>query len=238
LKILALDTATENCSVALWIDGTLVQKEMEVERGHAGLILTMIDELLAQSDIRLSSLDAIAFGRGPGSFTGVRLAVSVTQGLAFGADLPVVPVSDLQAVAQRTLTSAPERSSVVRHVLVCNDARMHEVYWGCFQQSVEGLMMPFGPERVSKPAEVHLPDTWRGTPVVGAGRGFAPYSDTLRNNLAMSSIEQTLLPRAADIVLLAVAEVVSGRTIAAEEAVPVYLRDDVAKPAPNPLKEL
>jgi tRNA threonylcarbamoyladenosine biosynthesis protein TsaB len=235
LKVLALDTATENCSAALWIDGTVLQQEAEVARGHAGLILTMIDELLTQSAIALSSLDAIAFGCGPGSFTGVRLAASVTQGLAFGADLPVVPVSDLQAVAQRTLTSVPAGSSAPRHVLVCNDARMHEVYWGCFQQSDEGLMMPFGPERVSKPMDVHLPDTWAGLQVTGAGHGFAAYSDAFRNNpaIVLSRIDRTLLPRAADIVLLAVAEVSSGRTITAAQAAPVYLRDDVAKPAPN-----
>jgi tRNA threonylcarbamoyladenosine biosynthesis protein TsaB len=235
LKVLALDTATENCSVALWTDGTLVQNEVEVDRGHAALILTMVDDLLSQAALQLSSLDAIAFGRGPGSFTGVRLAASVTQGLAFGANLPVVPVSDLQAVAQRTLTCAPDGSSAAHRVLVCNDARMNEVYWGCFQQSADGLMLPVGPEKVSKPMDVCLPDAWRETTVIGAGRGFAAYSDALRNNLAtaLSRIDQTLLPRAAEIARLAVAEVAAGRTISAQQAVPVYLRDDVARPAPN-----
>jgi tRNA threonylcarbamoyladenosine biosynthesis protein TsaB len=239
LKILALDTATENCSAALWIDGSLIQKEVEVERGHANLILTMVDELLVNAGVTLTALTAIAFGRGPGSFTGVRLAASVTQGLAFGANLPVVPISDLQAVAQRTLTRPPNGSSAPRHVLVCNDARMSEVYWGCFQQSSDAgalaLMTPVGPERVSKPTDVVLPDAWRETLVYGAGRGFAAYAQTLCNKLStdLSNIYNTLLPAAAEIALLAVPEVAVGRTVAAEEAIPVYLRDDVAKPAPS-----
>lgn len=233
MKILALDTATENCSAALWIEGTLLQREVEAERGHANLILTMIDEVLAESAVSLTALDAIAFGRGPGSFTGVRLAASVTQGLAFGADLPVVPVSDLLAVAQRTLTRSPDAYAVARNVIVCNDARMHEVYWGCFQQSGPGLMRSFGPERVSKPSDVKLPSEWQGTLVDAAGRGFRAYKDELGIALepVLNRIDMTLLPRAAEIALLAVSEVSSGRTVAAEEAIPTYLRDDVAKPA-------
>jgi tRNA threonylcarbamoyladenosine biosynthesis protein TsaB len=219
LKILALDTATENCSAALWINGSLVQREAEAERGHAELILTMIDELLKESATRLSDLTAIAFGRGPGSFTGVRLAASVTQGLAFGAGVPVVPVSDLRAVAQRVAT---------KHVLVCNDARMQEVYWGCFELGPDGLMQPMTVERVSKPADVQLPPGWKGT---GAGRGFAAYT-LLQERLAdqLSNIESAVLPRAREVVLLAVEEVRGGRLQPPESAVPTYIRDDVAKP--------
>ena len=229
MKILALDTATENCSAALWVDGSLLQREVEVPRGHAELILTMIDELLAQSATPLAGLDAIAFGRGPGSFTGVRLAASVTQGLAFGADLPVVPISDLQAVAQRSLSYIT--NDAVHHFLVCNDARMHEVYWACFEQGPEGLMTPAGIERVSKPADVHLPSEWAGTLVSAAGRGFAAYTE-LRERLlpTLTDINVNLLPGAGEIAALAVVEVRGGRVLPAEEAVPVYLRDDVARP--------
>src|SRR5215471_20739137 len=147
MKILALDTATEGCSAALLVDGDVRVRELELARGHAERILGLVDELLAEGGITLQALDAIAFGRGPGGFTGVRLAASVTQGLAFGAGLPVVPVSDLLAVAQRA-----SLVTTARHILVCNDARMHEVYWGYFQRSAAGLMAAFGPERVSKPS--------------------------------------------------------------------------------------
>ena len=231
MKILALDTATENCSAALWVDGRLTQRELEVPRGHADLILTMVDELLGEAATKLPSLDAIAFGRGPGSFTGVRLAASVTQGLAFGADLPVVPISDLRAVAQRAVTLAHGENAAPRHVLVCNDARMQEVYWACFELGADGLMTPVGTERVSKPADVRLPDAWKGAAVVGAGRGFAAYGE-LRGNLAqrLTNVDANVLPGAHEIARLAVPEVRAGHAMAPEQAVPVYLRDDVAKP--------
>jgi tRNA threonylcarbamoyladenosine biosynthesis protein TsaB len=235
LKILALDTATENCSAALWSDGALIHREVEVERGHADLILSMVDELLAESATPLTALDAIAFGRGPGSFTGVRLAASVTQGLAFGAGVPVVPISDLLAVAQRALSRILGTANAApRHVLVCNDARMHEVYWGCFQQSKdESLMTAFGPERVSKPADVTLPPEWAGASVEGAGRGFKAYAAQLGANLtsALRIVDCTLLPGAVEIATLAAREVSAGRTVTAAQAIPVYIRDDVAKPA-------
>jgi tRNA threonylcarbamoyladenosine biosynthesis protein TsaB len=222
LKILALDTATENCSAALWVEGNVLQREVEAERGHAELILSMIDELLRESAIRLADLDAIAFGRGPGSFTGVRLAASVTQGLAFGAGVPVVAVSDLQAVAQRAAS---------QYVLVCNDARMQEVYWACFELGPDGSMLPSGSERVSKPSEVRLPSEWAGHSVTGAGRGFTAYP-SLRERLAdqLTNIDGTLLPRAREVALLAVDEVRVGRVLPAQDAVPVYIRDDVARP--------
>lgn len=229
MKILALDTATEGCSAALWIDGSVIQREVEVERGHAALILAMIDELLREAAAQLAGLDAIAFGRGPGSFTGVRLAASVTQGLAFGADVPVVPISDLRAVAQRAAALNPDPA--VRHILVCNDARMHEVYWACFDQSSDGLMIPAGMEQVSKPSDVQVPLEWAGTPIGGAGRGFAAYAELRRRLIpALTNIDDTVLPGAAQIASLAVAEVRAGRVLPAELAIPVYLRDEVARP--------
>ena len=224
VRILAIDTATEGCSAAVLVEDSVTSRGVEMERGHAERILLMVDELIAEAGISLSQLDAIAFGRGPGSFTGVRLAASVTQGLAFGAGLPVVPVSDLRAVAQRLRGSGP-----VTRVLVCNDARMREVYWGCFEVAADGLMQSVGEEHVGPPGSVWLPSDWQA--VQGAGRGFAAY-DELRATLAtrLTSVDDRLLPHAADIAVLAAGEARANRLQTAEQALPVYLRDDVARP--------
>jgi len=228
VRILALDTATENCSVALLIGGRLIAREQLLEHGHAEHILPMADELLREADVSLGALSAIAFGRGPGSFTGVRLAASVTQGLAFGAGLPVVPISDLRALAQRVM----ELDAAVTRVLVCNDARMHEVYWGCFERPASGgFAAAVQDEQVGKPAAVTLPGSWSGThgAVHAAGSGFAAYPE-LRSALGahLDRVHDGLLPRAAEIARLAGPEVASGRVLPAEQALPVYLRDDVA----------
>jgi tRNA threonylcarbamoyladenosine biosynthesis protein TsaB len=228
VKILALDTATGNCSAALLIDGQRTARERLLERGHADNILGMIDEVLAEANASLAGLTAIAFGRGPGSFTGVRLAASVTQGLAHGGGVPVVPVSDLAAVAQRVFAD----DVTAQRVLVCNDARMREVYWGCFARSAEGLAAPAGDERVSDPRLVAMPAGWSpGPDLRGAGTGFTAYPQ-LRDALSpLLAGVRDLYPRAVEIALLAVPEVIAGRLLSAEDALPVYLRDDVAYPA-------
>jgi universal bacterial protein YeaZ len=224
MRLLALDTATECCSVALLDGERITSREAELGRGHADRVLPMVDELLAGAELRLDDLDAIAFGRGPGGFTGVRLAASIAQGLAFGAGVPVVPVSDLQAVAQRAMDAD---ASVVR-VLVCNDARMQEVYWGCFERGEDGLARAAGPERVGRPETVEPPSHWNGA-VHGAGRGFRVYPQ-LEARVGFAGLYPDLLPRAVEIARLAVPEVLAGRTVAPEHAVPVYLRDEVATP--------
>jgi tRNA threonylcarbamoyladenosine biosynthesis protein TsaB len=231
VNILALDTATESCSAALLLDGRLLQREQRLERGHADAILPMVDALLTEAGIALSALAAIAFGRGPGAFTGVRLAASVTQGLAFGARLPVVPVSDLQALAQRSL----DEDRTIGRVLVCADARMREVYWACFERSSESIATAHGEERVGSPSEVRLPGDWavRGAPaspghLVGIGSGFAAYPE-LCTELVLDAVRADLLPRAAEIARLAVAAVAAGKFVTPEQALPVYLRDDVTR---------
>lgn len=225
MKILALDTATENCSVALLIEDALLARELPPGPGHSAHILGLVQVLLAEAAVSLSDLDCIAFGRGPGAFTGVRLAASVTQGLAYGAGLPVVAVSDLLAVAQQALDLAPAARSVV----VCNDARMQEVYWACATRGPTGLATTAGPEQVGHPDTVQLPLEMPG-PVAGAGRGFALWpSIGERLGLTLSPAQAQLLPRAREIVRLAVPEWRAGHSVAPEQAIPVYLRNDVAK---------
>jgi len=234
VRILAIDTATENCSAALLLDEQLLQREQLLDRGAAEAILPMVAELLTEAGVRLSMLSAIAFGRGPGAFTGVRLAASVTQGLAFGAGLKVVPVSDLRALAQRALDDA----RAIERVLVCTDARMQEVYWGCFERTADGFARAVGEEYVTPPVGVRLPQPWElpskaaGERLAGVGSGFAAHS-RLRAELGLDLVVHGLFPRASEVARLAVEEVVAGRIFPAEQALPVYLRDDVTRVPPR-----
>ncbi len=224
MKLLALDTATENCSAALLIGAQLLEREFESARGHAEHLLPMIEALLREAGVRLGALDALVFGRGPGSFTGVRLAASITQGLSFAADRPVVAVSGLAAVAQRALTLDPDCADV----LVCNDARMGEVYWAPYTRRA-GLAAPGGAEQVSPPAAVR---SAQAVGVAGAGRGFAAYPDlAAQAGVVVPAGWERLLPRASDLLRLAVPEVEAGRMLSAQDALPIYVRDVVAKPS-------
>jgi tRNA threonylcarbamoyladenosine biosynthesis protein TsaB len=224
MKILALDTATEACSVALSIGDRSLERYVELERGHAEQLLPMIDALLAEGGITLASLDAIAFGRGPGGFTGVRLAASVAQGLAFGAGVGVIPISNLAAVAQHVVQLEPE----VRQVLVANDARMREVYWATFDTS-SGVLVA-GPERVGASSDVTLPRNpgrW-----AAAGRGLAAWPELAgRCRAGGATLHADLLPRAREILLLARRDAAAGQILDPAEALPVYVRDNVAVPS-------
>jgi tRNA threonylcarbamoyladenosine biosynthesis protein TsaB len=232
MKVLALDAATDWCSVAVWNEGALMEQEARAERGHGDQLLAMIDVLLAQSGLALGELDAIAFGRGPGAFTGLRLAASLTQGLAYSAHLPVIPVSDLRALAERALSGTPAGA----RALVCHDARMGEVYWAGFT-SIDGHAAASTIEAVDRP-EAMLADaqTWldaqppvRGTSstVAGIGSGFAifPALATLAKRLAPVLPEAR--PRAAEIARLAAHDGLRA-ALPPELAWPVYVRNDVA----------
>jgi len=223
MRLLALDTSTEACSAALML-GDEVRLRFELtERGHAELILPMIDALLAEAGIRLSSLDGLAFGRGPGGFTGLRIAAGVAQGLAFGAGLPVAPVSSLAAVAEQVQADEGER------ILVCNDARMGELYWAAFERIVNGGIGPASPECVAPPARV-------AEGIEGlrhaAGNGLVRYPE-LRARLESAGlrVHDELYPRADAIARLGAVELAAGRGVDASLALPIYVRDDVAKPA-------
>ncbi|MCG5536095.1 tRNA (adenosine(37)-N6)-threonylcarbamoyltransferase complex dimerization subunit type 1 TsaB [Ectothiorhodospira mobilis] len=222
-KILALETATEGCSAALWVDGTVTQRFEVMPRAHARLILPMMDALLAEAGLTLKDLDALAFGRGPGAFTGVRVAVGVVQGAAFAADRPVVPVSTLAALAQQAVDAGASR------VLAALDARMGEVYWGAFEAR-EGLARAVAEECVCPPEAVPVPAVPGWTAV---GRGWTAYGEALLRRLEgrVDALPQAdCIPRAAEVARLAVGQWAQGRVVSAESALPVYLRDRVAEP--------
>jgi tRNA threonylcarbamoyladenosine biosynthesis protein TsaB len=192
------------------------EKAVLTARSHAELLLPMVEELLNAAALRLTDLDGLAFGRGPGAFTGVRIAVGVIQGLSLGTGLPVVGISNLAAVAQQAARSGED-------VLVCMDARMNEVYWGMFRSSA-GIVVAIGAEQVSAPAAVSV----SGQMVVsGAGTGFRAYPE-LRQQFPALRIDDGILPRATEIALLGEAALLAGEGRPAAEARPVYLRDQVA----------
>lgn len=218
MRLLAIDTATERCSVALCLDGRVIERSSEQPRGHADLVLPMVESVLQEARMKLTELDGIAYGRGPGAFTGVRIAVGVVQGLAFGAGLQTVGISNLAAVAQQIARPGDR-------VLVCMDARMEQVYWSSFvRESGSESVTPLAPERVDAPDAVV-----DGDYTTLAGTGFQAYPQ-LRARLARSGrvVHETVLPRAAEIALLAEGEFRAGRARPATEAQPVYVRDQVA----------
>ncbi|HXZ46191.1 MAG TPA: tRNA (adenosine(37)-N6)-threonylcarbamoyltransferase complex dimerization subunit type 1 TsaB [Pseudolabrys sp.] len=217
LKILALDTSTEACSAAVWADRNVVER-FETGNQHSDLILPMVQAVLAEAGLALTQLDAIAFGRGPGSFTGLRIGAGVAQGLAFGADRPVIPVSSLAALAQSV--DAPR-------VLVAFDARMGQVYFGAYARTDRGLVEPIGAEQVVAPAEIPLPE---GTDWVGAGSGWDQYHALLSARLGkhVAGWQRQGHPRARFVAELAIAAYRVGQTVTAEQALPVYLRDEIA----------
>jgi tRNA threonylcarbamoyladenosine biosynthesis protein TsaB len=221
MNLLSIDTATEQCSVALSIGGIIHSREVPTARSHADMILPMIDELLRKHQITLSKVDGLAFGRGPGSFTGVRIAVSVAQGLAFANRMKVVGISNLAAIAQQVVKT---RKLVAQSsVLVCMDARMQEVYWGVYQVQENGLVRLRGEERVSSPAIVGVSEI---DIAVGVGTGWSAYPG-LRASFPELPLDDTLLPRAIEIAELGSAQFALGLAVDAVEAQPVYLRDQV-----------
>lgn len=218
MKLLALESATESCSVALRDGDTVYARSQLAPREHAALLLPMVEAVLAEAGLTLAGLDAVAFGRGPGSFTGVRIAASVTQGLAFAADLPVLPVSTLAALAQGAW-----REHGVHRVAAAIDARMGEVYWGLYREQ-DGVMLPEGEEGVFAPELVPLP---RAADCTGAGSAWATYADALAERCGIATHYGDRYPQAVDILTLAAAAWHAGKAVDAALAQPVYLRDKV-----------
>ncbi|MCF5914026.1 tRNA (adenosine(37)-N6)-threonylcarbamoyltransferase complex dimerization subunit type 1 TsaB [Aeromonas veronii] len=221
LKILAVDTATEACSAALLVGDKLFSRWEEAPRDHTRKILPMVQAVLEDAGISLSDLDAIAFGRGPGSFTGVRIGISVAQGLAFGAGVPLIGISTLAAMAQGAY-----RLDGTEQVLTAIDARMNEVYFGRYEL-IDGRMQLVGDEVVSDPvALVDVRGKLAGL-VTCVGTGFETYGETLSGLADELAVSQVRFPAAEDMLPLARAAWLAGEAVPVELATPVYLRDKV-----------
>jgi tRNA threonylcarbamoyladenosine biosynthesis protein TsaB len=222
-RVLAIETASAACSAALYIDGQVEERYALAPRQHAALILPMVESLLASAELTVSGLDALAFGQGPGAFTGVRIAASAAQGIAFAADLPVVPVSTLAALACGAM-----RDTNGTHAMVALDARMDEVYWGVYTRDAGGLPVLQGREAVTGPATVAVPD---GDHWVAAGSGWGAYADLLmpRAGERIVRVLPDLEPRAYDVALIGADRYGRGEAVCAGDAVPVYLRDQVVR---------
>ncbi len=220
MKLLAIETSTIACSAALLIGDRISERFELAPQRHADLLLPMIGELLAESGLTPAQLDGLAFGRGPGAFTGVRIAAGVAQGIACAADIPVAPVSTLAALAQGAIDASPR-------VLAVMDARMSEIYWGAFTANPAGIMQPCGKERICAPDEAPLPD---GPGWFGAGDGWGACGEPLRRRLgaALAGSDATRYPRARDVALLGREIARRGAMLSAEQAIPVYLRERVA----------
>lgn len=225
MKLLALDTATEACSAAVLVDDEIIERYELAPRRHAELILPMIESVLAEAGLSAGQLDCLAFGRGPGAFTGLRIATGVVQGIAFATDLPVAPISTLAAIARNACYEHG-----VQRVAAALDARMGEVYWGAYAAVDEGDVMLIGEEQVCRPdaTPVLNADEW-----CGAGSGWEVYSAVLSEHLpAFNTWWGDCYPRAGDIALLGALAWQRGQVVGVDQALPVYLRDNVAlKPA-------
>ena len=248
MKLLAVETATEACSAALYNDGVVTERFELTPKEHTRLILPMIDGLLADAGLLPQQLDALAFGCGPGSFTGVRIATGVIQGIALGADLPVVPVSTLAAIAQdffdnninnTDMTFPPlpagegrgegiqKNANPYNVAYIAMDARMGEIFWGVYKRDEQGYAELIGKEAVTPATDVEFPDL----PGIGIGSGWGIYGQELMQRLGglVSVCRIDALPRAGAIARLGARGFERDLAVPVEQAMPVYLRDKVAK---------
>lgn len=221
MPLLALDTSSDACSAAVLTPEVCFTEFELTPRAHTQLILPMVESVLKQADLELVQMDAIAFGRGPGAFTGVRIATGVAQGLALAANKKLLPISSLAALAQQAY-----QQQQAQKILVALDARMGEVYWGIFQV-VDGQVKLQGEEQVLSPMAIDLP-TEKGW--IAVGSGWAAYPELLAraSDLVLASYADWL-PSAEFIAQLAWQDYQAGRAVAAEQAQPIYLRNKIAQ---------
>ncbi|AER55707.1 putative glycoprotease protein [Pseudoxanthomonas spadix BD-a59] len=220
MRLLAFETSTEACSVALHVDGHLIERFEIAPRRHAELALPWAQALLDEAGVAKSQLDAIAVGRGPGAFTGVRLAIALGQGLALALDRPLLAVSTLQALALRAPADA-------ERIVAAIDARMGEVYAACFRREGAALVA-LTDQTVGAPDAVRLADARAGWQAVGTGFGAAEGVLAARLSPQLARIDAAALPHAADVAVLALQAYARGERPAPESAEPAYLRNNVA----------
>ncbi len=226
MKLLAIDTSTEACSAAILVEESVISHYELAPRQHNKIILKMIEALLAEAGLCLQQLDGLAFGQGPGSFTGVRISAGIIQGMALGLDLLVAPVSTLGCMAHRVY-----REYHAQSVLIAIDARMHEVYWGEFEVLGLGDVRECCAPRVCAPNRIMRSDRDSMVPWVGAGTGWGTYGDILSESLARApqTIYPEFFPHSHDIALMGEAQFKHKMAVPVEQAMPTYLRDNVAK---------
>jgi tRNA threonylcarbamoyladenosine biosynthesis protein TsaB len=219
-KILGLETATNACSVALCLGEQVISRFTIAPRRHTELLLPMVDELLQEVGIELSTLDAIAFGQGPGSFMGLRLACGVAQGLAFGAELSVIPVSTLQVLAQTAFAE-----SGITQTIVGWDARMDSIYWGLYSIDDNKIMQALQPDQLTKPNKIH----YDNGECIAIGNAWRIYQDQLPKPFIenIKITEQEFYPNATSLVRIAANEFSKGKAKPAKDVLPVYLREKV-----------
>ncbi len=218
MKLLAIDTSSSACSLALWSDGKMHVLHRDAPMQQAQLVLQYLDELLHDSKCNLKQLDAIAFGCGPGSFTGIRIATSVAQGLGFSLQIPLIPISSLAGLAQAAYDDLHWQN-----MIVAVDARIQEIYYGYYQANSKNLVELVHQEVVAAPAQmqIHQDNEW-----CGVGNAWEIYADQLPIRPAL--IDKTRLPMASGILKLAIPRYEKQDWVNSDQALPVYLRDDVA----------
>jgi tRNA threonylcarbamoyladenosine biosynthesis protein TsaB len=222
MKILAIDTSTEICSAALLVGEEAIHRCEYASRQHARTILPMISTLLSEAQLSLAQLDAMALSAGPGSFTGIRIATGVVQGLAYAVDLPVISISTLAIIAQAAYTKF-----TATDILPALDARMQQVYWGIYHIDQDKLARPVIADNVADPQEVFVPET--GSNWIGVGSGWGEYGCILQKQLGQRlwQVYPDCFPEAQYALPLAAKRFATGKFIAAEKVVPIYLREKV-----------
>lgn len=222
MKILAIDTSTEACSAALYIDGELIERYLVAPRKHIELLKPMVDEVMKAAEVDVSELTGLAFGAGPGSFAGLRVACAFVQGMGAGLEIPVVPVSTLKAMAQQVLDTHADRT-----VLVMLDAKMKEVYWGVYRLEDKEVVTVL-PEQVTKIDEIpNFTGIVGLANIIGAGDGWNVTTNWVEA-LKPEFIEKNVYPRAGEIALLSIDDFENGMALDADQVSPIYLRNNIA----------